>query len=92
MATTTATSPWLIAVAFMVMCVASIAAAGDKDDLLASFDVRQWRKNAGTVGFDCFTVCTMGCFGAGFTWDHCQEVCAQECADDARRYPRRLLQ
>ncbi|KAK1651695.1 hypothetical protein QYE76_069500 [Lolium multiflorum] len=92
MASTTATSLMLIAVAFMVMCAASIAATRVKEDLPASFDVRQWRENAWTVGFDCFTVCTMGCFREGFPWDHCKEICAEECADGAWRYSRRLLQ
>jgi hypothetical protein len=75
------------------MYVASVAAVVDGNDLPASFDGWRWRESTGTaLGFDCFTMCTMGCFAAGFPLDHCHEVCAQECADDVGRYPRRLLQ
>ncbi|RCV45626.1 hypothetical protein SETIT_9G469700v2 [Setaria italica] len=63
------------AVVFLVMCVVS-AVASDSDKRPG---------NAAGGGFDCYTMCTTGCFSAGMTGEYCAMVCEEECAEDARK-------
>ncbi|PVH32954.1 hypothetical protein PAHAL_9G532600 [Panicum hallii] len=72
------------AIMFLVMCVVSAVATGG-DKLPASLDIlqRQWPENAADVGFDCYTMCTAGCFAVGMTGDYCTMVCQDERAEDA---------
>jgi hypothetical protein len=78
-----------IPIVFLVFCVV-FAAAVDSDEVPASFDVllhlQLQPEKAASLGYDCFTLCTAGCFAAGFPGDYCDIVCERECADEAQKH------
>ena len=76
-----------IPIVFLVFCVV-FAAAVDSDEVPASFDVllQLQPEKAASLGYDCFTLCTAGCFAAGFPGDYCDVVCERECADEAQKH------